>query len=265
MPNQLSGRLNRIIHGDALALMRQMPSDSIDLVVTSPPYNVRNSTGRGMTMGSGKWRNGQMVTEGYDGYGDAMPRYSYVEWQRECLQEMTRLIKPEGAIFYVHRPRVQGGIEETPRDIVDPDHLRQVIIWDKGGGYNHNPGYFTPSYEEIYIITKGAGGRWRRKAGSPTYTNVWQLPRCREKLHPAPFPVELPWRAMTCTEVAGYGVPVVLDPFIGSGTTAVAALQAGWDYIGIDQSEEYCLRANQRLMEEKLRFNRTIALDSDPA
>ena len=102
----------RIIRGDALAVMRQLPSDAIDLVVTSPPYNVRNSTGRGMTVGSGKWLNGEMVNDGYYGYGDAMPRPLYVEWQRECLQEMTRLIKPEGAIFYVHRPRVQGGIEE---------------------------------------------------------------------------------------------------------------------------------------------------------
>lgn len=264
MVDQLSGWRNRIIHGDAVAEMQQMPSDSVDLVVTSPPYNVRNSSGNGMTVGSGKWTRGQMVNEGYDGYGDAMPRRLYVQWQRECLLEMMRLIKAEGAIFYVHRPRVQGGVEETPRDIVDRTHLRQVIIWDKGGGYNHNPGYFTPSYEEIYVITKDPGGQWRRKPGSRNYTNIWRLPRCRSNPHPAPFPVAIPWRAITCTEVAGDGSPVVMDPFMGSGTTAVAALRAGWDYVGFDQSEEYCRRANLRLIRETLRFNGSITLDEQP-
>ena len=79
---------------------------------------------------------------------------------------------------------------------------------------------------------------------------------------PAPFPVELPWRAMTCTDVAGDGVPVVLDPFIGSGTTAVAALQADWDYVGVDQSAEYCRQAGLRLVKENLKLNGVITLDN---
>jgi modification methylase len=92
--------LNKVICGDCLSVMRQMPEECVDLVVTSPPYNLKNSTGNGMKDGRcGKWKNAALMN-GYSHHNDNMPHEEYTKWQRECLTEMYRLIKPDGAIFY---------------------------------------------------------------------------------------------------------------------------------------------------------------------
>ena len=98
--------LNKVICGDCLEVMRQMPDDSIDLVVTSPPYNLKNSTGNGMKANtkSGKWA-GNPLQNGYTHHNDEMPHDQYVEWQRACLTEAMRLLKSDGAIFYNHKWR----------------------------------------------------------------------------------------------------------------------------------------------------------------
>lgn len=84
--------LNKIICGDVLEVMKQMPDGSVDLVITSPPYNLKNSTGNGMKDGrGGKWANAALQ-KGYSHYNDNMPREEYVKWQRDCLNEMLRLI-----------------------------------------------------------------------------------------------------------------------------------------------------------------------------
>jgi DNA modification methylase len=99
--------LNKIICGDSLTIMRQMPDRCIDLVVTSPPYNLKNSTGNGMKDGrGGKWAGAALVN-GYNHYDDNMPHEEYEEWQHKNLKEMYRLIKDDGAIFYNHKWRVR--------------------------------------------------------------------------------------------------------------------------------------------------------------
>ena len=91
--------LNKIICGNCLDIMRQMPDGCIDLIVTSPPYNLKNSSGNGMKDGrGGKWANAALVN-GYSNHHDCMPHEEYVDWQKECLSEMLRLIPDDGAIF----------------------------------------------------------------------------------------------------------------------------------------------------------------------
>ena len=81
----ISKFLNRIHTGDAVNVMRRMPAESVGLVVTSPPYNLKNSTGNGMKDGrGGKWSNGALLN-GYADHGDNLPHDEYVKWQRECL------------------------------------------------------------------------------------------------------------------------------------------------------------------------------------
>src|ERR1700720_633402 len=81
---------NRIICGDALSVTRRMPTGSVDLVITSPPYNIRNSTGNGLKNGrGGKWENAALQN-GYSHHDDRMPHDAYVSWQRQCLAEMLR-------------------------------------------------------------------------------------------------------------------------------------------------------------------------------
>jgi modification methylase len=118
--------------------MKEMPNNSIDLVVTSPPYNLKNSTGNGMKDGrGGKWAGAALVN-GYSHYDDNMPYDKYVKWQRDCLSEMFRLIKNDGAIFYNHKWRVQDGLLQDRQDIVSGFPVRQIIIWRRKGGINFN-------------------------------------------------------------------------------------------------------------------------------
>lgn len=103
--------LNKIINGDCLEIMKKMPDKSIDIIITSPPYNLLNSTGNGLKKNTtcGKWKNAA-IKNGYTDYNDNMPYDKYIKWQKECVAEMFRLIKDDGAIFYNNKNRVQGGV-----------------------------------------------------------------------------------------------------------------------------------------------------------
>ena len=224
--------------------MRAMDADSVRVVVTSPPYNIRNSTGNGLKDGrGGTWPNAALQ-DGYDGHGDAMPHDEYVDWQRACLTEMARLVHPDGAIFYNHKWRVQGGLLQRLGDaITDGFGVRQIIVWQRAGGFNHNPGYFLPTYEVVYFIPGGGGTRLA--SGPRGLGDVWRIPQASGNPHPAPFPVEL---AARCIGAVGAGP--VLDPFLGSGTTAIAAEHLGLEWIGIEKSAEYVELAKARITEE---------------
>ena len=230
---------DKLINGDCLHIMKEMPDECLDLVVTSPPYNLKNSTGNGMKDGrGGKWKNAALVN-GYSHHDDNMPHNEYAKWQRDCLTEMLRLLKPNGAIFYNHKWRVQDGLLQDRQDIVAGFPVRQIIIWKRKGGINFNPGYFLPTYEVIYLIAKP---EFKLAPKANAYGDIWEFTQEMNNPHPAPFPVDLISRIIssTCTNI-------VLDPFMGSGTTAIAALMNSRHYIGIEISPEYNTLAKNRI------------------
>jgi modification methylase len=238
--------LNKIHARDCIKVMDSMPEDSVKLIVTSPPYNIRNSTGGGMRNGSGGlWENAKML-DGYDGNSDDMPYDDYVAWQRACLTSMMRILRKDGAIFYNHKWRVQNGLLQDRKEIVEGFPVRQIIIWQRSGGINFNIKYFLPTYEVLYLICKPD---FKLASPDPEHPkaacgvgDIWKIPQDLKNDHPAPFPVELPKRCIEAT------LPdVVLDPFIGSGTTAIAAKMCGVDWIGIDTSAEYRKMARARI------------------
>lgn len=239
----LIGRfLDRFICGDANDVMQSMPSASIDLIVTSPPYNLKNSTGNGMKDGrGGKWENARLLN-GYANYNDCMPHDHYVAWQRDCLTQMMRVLKENGAIFYNHKWRVQGGLLQNRQDIVDGFPVRQIIIWRRKGGINFNKGYFLPTYEVIYLIAKP---KFVLAPKSNSYGDIWEFSQDMNNPHPAPFPEELIERV-----ISSVAAKIVLDPFMGSGTTALVAKKLKRSFIGIDISPDYCAMAQKRLSGE---------------
>lgn len=231
--------LNKIICGDAIEIMKKIPDNSIDLVVTSPPYNLKNSTGNGMKDGrGGKWANAALQN-GYANYDDNMPHEKYVKWQRDCLKEMMRVIADTGAIFYNHKWRVQDSLLQDRQDIVAGFPVRQIIIWKRAGGLNFNAGYFLPTYEVIYLIAKP---KFKLAPKANAYGDIWEIPQEMKNGHPAPFPVKLIDRIISATNAK-----TILDPFMGSGTTAISALNFKRNYIGIDISSEYCRMAEERI------------------
>ena len=228
-----------IYEGDCLEVMCTLPDESARVVVTSPPYNLMNSTGSGLKgKQRGRWPNAA-IRQGYASHGDALPYDDYVAWQRECLAEMMRLLRPDGAIFYNHKWRVQNGLLQDRREIVEGFPVRQIIIWHRAGGFNWNPGYFLPDYEVIYLIAKPD---FILAPKANALGSVWRINQERNTSHPAPFPVAL---AARCIQSVGAGP--VLDPFLGSGSTAIAAEQEGVEWIGIEKAPEYVRMARERL------------------
>jgi modification methylase len=231
--------IDQFICGNAVDVMKQIPDQSVDLVVTSPPYNLKNSTGNGMKDGrGGKWSNAALVN-GYANYNDHMPHDDYVLWQRACLTEMLRIIPENGAIFYNHKWRVQAGLLQDRQDVVAGFPVRQIIIWKRKGGINFNPGYFLPTYEVIYLIAKP---KFILAKKANAFGDVWEFGQESKNKHPAPFPENLIERIISSTHAQ-----IILDPFMGSGTTAVVAKKLKRHFIGIDIAPDYCQMAQERL------------------
>lgn len=123
-----------------------LPSGSVDMVFTSPPYNLGNSSGGnfpgksghykegarlGARGGCGKWSGGALAN-GYGEHDDRMPHPEYVEWQNDFLRACWPLLTPAGAIYYNHKPRILSGQLVAPMDYVPADlrpYVRQEIIW----------------------------------------------------------------------------------------------------------------------------------------
>ena len=220
-----------------------MPSECIDLAVTSPPYNLKNSSGNGMKDGrGGKWSNAALI-KGYSHHNDCMPHEEYVKWQRACLSEMFRLLTEDGAIFYNHKWRVQRGLWQDRHDIVEGFPVRQIIIWRRKGGINFNKGYFLPTYEVIYLIAKP---KFFLAPKANSWGDVWEFTQEMKNKHPAPYPVALIERCISSTKAK-----IVLDPFVGSGTTAVVAKGLKRNFVGIDLSPQYCEMSRERLERNK--------------
>ena len=231
--------VNKVICGDAVETMKQIPDGSVDLVITSPPYNLKNSTGNGMKDGrGGKWAHAALQN-GYTHHDDCMPHDRYVKWQKECLTQMMRLIPDTGAIFYNHKRRVQNGLLQDRQDIVGEFPVRQIIIWRRKGGLNFNAGYFLPTYEVIYLIAKP---KFKLAPKANALGDVWEFTQEMNNEHPAAFPVKLIDRIVSSTNAK-----IILDPFMGSGTTAISAINFDRNYIGIDISPEYCKMAETRI------------------
>jgi site-specific DNA-methyltransferase (adenine-specific) len=237
-----------------------LPSLSgISLVVTSPPYNL-GTTGGGTPMGHyspearfgnarggvGKWARATLaggLAHGYGVHDDAMPHDEYVTWQHDVLRAMWATLTDDGAIFYNHKPRVLGGLLVSPLAYVPRElPVRQVVVWARAGGTNFSPAFYLPTHEWIVVIAKP---EWRLKSkGASGVGDVWYIPQESGTAHPAPFPVGLPARAI---ETTPHGL--VLDPFMGSGSTLVAAKAAGRPAIGIEREERWCDYAATRLSQ----------------
>lgn len=257
-----AGLRNHLVVSDALDYLRELPSSSVPMFLFSPPYNLNrraagSGTPPGITRGvrvrklahsadaahysarggHGKWKNGTA----YDGYSDDLPHEAYVTWQQDLLRECWRCLVGDGAIFYVHKPRVRDGVCVTPLDYVPTECLlRQVVMWDRGGGVNMAPTHYMPCHEWIVVLAKPAF-RLRSKGASGA-GDVWRISAEQNTWHPAPFPLALAMRALETVRPA-----LVVDPFMGSGTTARAASLLGVDYAGCDRNANYVDRACEEI------------------
>ncbi len=236
---------NTIVLGSSEA-MTEIPDNSVHLMITSPPYNVTKEYDRDLSL-----------TE-------------YLEMLRRVFSEVYRVLVYGGRacvnVANLGRKPYIPLSDFVSRMMLDIGFLmRGEIIWDKGAGAGvsmawgswksaSNP-VLRDVHEYILVFSKGSFTRKRVEGKADTITreqfmewtkSVWRFnPESARKVgHPAPFPVELPYRLIQLFSFTG---DIVLDPFMGSGTTAIAALESGRKYVGYEIDEEYVKLAEKRL------------------
>ncbi len=225
--------------------------NSIDLIVTSPPYNVDIR---------------------YNSYNDKIPYEIYIEFTQKWLEKAYRLAKEDGRLcLNIPLDKNKGGQQSVYADIVTIAKkigwkYHSTIVWNEqnisrrtawGSWLSATAPYVIAPVEMIAILYKK---RWKKTSGSKKsditknefieWTNgVWSfMGESRTKIgHPAPFPVELPKR---CIKLFSFVGDTVLDPFLGSGSTLIACVLTGRKGIGVEIDRNYCEIAKKRLLDE---------------
>jgi len=245
--------INQVVCGDALEILRKMPDESVDLGITSPPYNKKEKHG------------GWLVDKvRYKGYRDFMPDEEYQSWQVDVLDELYRVIKEGGSFFYNHKVRYEDGKMIHPLQwlIKTKWNIWQEIVWNRKIAGNIRGWRFWQVEERIYWLVKGKPKELNSRHAK--LTSVWEIrPEQGHKEHPAVFPIELPTRIIASVLDEEDGI--VIDPFCGTGTTLVASKLLGKKYIGIDISNEYVEYTKRRLEKaekEKESVLKELALHS---
>lgn len=206
----------------------------VDITFSSPPYNTIAATAAtGMMAESNHKQNA-----GYDGYADDMPEMEYQSWMRDVFGLCRSVSK--GLVWINHKTRYRDKNGIHPLAIFNWPFYSE-IVWDRKGSITLNARKFAPSHEYIYGF--GTPHYWDNAMN--TLLSVWQIMPERDiKGHPCPFPISMASRCIVAScPVDG----VVLDPFMGSGTTCLAAKQEGRRAIGIEINERYCELAAKRL------------------
>ena len=248
---------DNIYNMDCVLGMKQIPDNTVDLVVTSPPYNIGID---------------------YDSYDDNMEWEKYYQWTEEWLLECYRVIKPDGRIAVDHYLSFgNSNHRESPTcviyDIMErigykhhaialwtDSHLTKRTAW--GSWLSSSAPYVNCPYEAIII---GYKDRWKRDNEGVTNitkdefvmmsSGLWKIRPETRGLTKANFPIDF---ASKIIRFLSYEKDVVLDPFMGSGTTAIAAMQTNRHYIGFELSGNYCKIADRRIFEEKEKARRRL-------
>lgn len=239
------------IYDDDILTTKIAESSSIDLIITSPPYNVNIK---------------------YNSHNDDIPYSEYLNFAKEWLGKCYDLARDDGR-FCLNIPldKNKGGQQSVCADLTTIAKqvgwkYHSTIIWNEqnisrrtawGSWLSASAPYVIAPVEVIVILYKK---RWKKEGGSKIsdiskeefleWTNgVWNFSgESKRKVgHPAPFPIELPKR---CIKLFSYVGDTILDPFLGSGSTLVACSQTGRKGIGIEIDRGYCEIAKQRVIKE---------------
>lgn len=224
---------------DCLEGLKSIQSDSVDCVVTSPPYNKGTQSQK---IGNQIWGGFKID---YDKYQDSKTEAEYANWMVDVLNELDRVIKPNGSVFLNHKVVLKDCKGHFPVwALCSSLHLYQMIVWDRQCACNMRSETLYPTHELIFWLTKGKPSVYKAQA---KYKNdIWPILPDRDNKHPAPFPYALAENCIRLTCKKGEPA-LVVDPFAGSGTVAVAAKENGVDFIGFEISQGYVDMANDRV------------------
>ena len=226
--------MEELILGDCLEVMKTIESNTISCIVTSPPYNKKGLIGK-VKPGNQVWKKFNID---YDSYGDDLSESEYQEWMIDVLNEMYRIIKPDGSIFFNHKGRRHKNKLHLPTDFISRSKLNvyQLIIWNRLSSPNIRKDVLLPCTEHIYWLTKSKPKVFKDNLPKEFHSEVWSINPERNANHPAPFPQRL---VENCILLTTEENDLVLDPYLGSGTTAIVSKKLNRRFIGIEIDEKY--------------------------
>jgi site-specific DNA-methyltransferase (adenine-specific) len=247
--------INRIYQMDCINGMNEiLPAKSIDVIITSPPYNINID---------------------YNSYDDNRPFEEYLNWMGSIAQGCFRVLKNEGSFFFNigDRPSDELRSFTVAQKITQHFKLQNTIHWVKSIAIPEreiNIGHYKPvnslrylnnSHEYIFHFTKHGDievdklavgvpyadksniGRWKKaQEDLRGRGNQWFIPYetvQEKKKHPAMFPIQLPEMCIKLHGLAKSKPLIILDPFMGVGTTALAAKKLGCNYVGFEIDSNY--------------------------
>ncbi len=225
--------MNTVHLCDCMEYMRNMPDGSVDLIITSPPYNL------GSTHHTGSNR-----FKAYNSYDDDLPEGEYQEWQIAVLDQCYRILSDEGSMMYNHKIRIVNGVSIVPYEWIFKTKflVKQEIVWFNGS-QNFDKIRFYPMTERVY---------WLAKTNKTVLQNVinhhdlfeWKAVGTKGE-HKRAFPEQMVTDLMRCFPNAR----TVFDPFTGSGTTRMVAHKLGKDFVGCEIDKGYWEEQENRFNE----------------
>ena len=217
--------LNRIYNEDCLEGMKRIPDGSVDLIVTDPPYLMNYKTGR--------------RKDKTHRFNDVILNDDNEQLITDYVKECYRILKEDTAMYLFCS---SNKVDFFKRELEKLFSIKNMIIWVKN---NHTAGdlesAFGRKYEIVFLVNKG-----QRKFNGERLTDIWEFPRVSGdgQLHQNQKPIELIKRCIDKHSNVG---DVVFDGFMGSGTTAAAALDTNRNYIGFELDEYYFNVAEKRI------------------
>ena len=234
-----------IIKGDALEKLITLESQSVDIIITSPPYNLGNNH-----------HTGSKKTQAYD---DNLPEDDYQEQQIKILEQCWRILKDDGSMFYNHKNRIKNGVMISPYEwllqsfwkdrpnnfpIKGTFTIKQELVWFNGS-QNFDKIRFYPMTERVYWLTKSPETKLINNINHHDFFSKTDWPAVGSGgKHTRAFPEKMVEDILKCFPES----KTVLDPYCGSGTTCIVADRMGKYGIGIEINEEYIKLANERLI-----------------
>lgn len=238
--------VNKIFNEDCIETLKRFEDNTIDIVVTSPPYNMN------LRIRNGKYCSRQIVKEfssKYEGFDDNLPIDEFYELHSQIIRELLRV---SGIIFY--NIQIVTGSKRAFFKIIGEfsEQLKDIVIWDKGVSQPAmSPGVLNRQSELILIFENDNAisrkfSKFNFNRG--TLGDIWNISRGKkiDKSHGAVFPEKL---VSTILENFSNEGDIVYDPFMGSGTTAVVSQKLNRKWLGSELSPNYCELIKKRIDE----------------
>ena len=221
---------NKIYNIDVLEGLKQLEDNSIDLIITSPPYNI------------GKMHSNHIQFGTYA--GNDMDEKEYQDWQVKILDECFRVLKQSGSMFYNHKVRIKNGLAIHPLEWVSKSKflLKQELVWNQKKSANSDKIRFFPYTERIYWLVKNKDVKANNKLSLSDCWDIVPTNKRKDNNHIAVMPEKVVENILSAFEGK-----IVLDIFSGYATTLLVAKQKGREFIGFEINPEFIKIAEERL------------------